>query len=470
MAGHTPETVQGNNVQEYLLDKKLSFRLIGYRWLGLTFCCIVMMGSYFCFDNPSALQTKFTDKGGLYRISGTQVNLLYSVYSFPNIILPFFGGILVDKIGVRVAILLFSGLLILGQLIFTYGVYEISFTWMIVGRVVFGFGGESLTVAQSAIVSQWFKGKELALALGLNISVARLGSSLNSMLSPLMVSSGPAPNLWIPCFVGIIFCIISFLFGVVLCWMDKEADKREGIIDGAGTSEPEKIDFKDLKNFKLLYWLLLTSCFLIYGSYFGFTNDGNDLIHEIFGFENDSAGFLLSTVYIIAAILTPAVGFMIDRIGQRAILMIIASCILITAHAILILCPIYSDGNYIALIPLGLIGIFYSLYAAVFWPCVPLVVEEKAVGTAFGVITAVQNIMLSINPIVLGAVHDNTEEERGGYLWYEVIIGAFACIGLLNSLLIYIEDRKTGNNLQKIHTDNVNSSVKSKSFSASIRR
>jgi len=118
------------------------------------------------------------------KITTSTFNLLYSVYSYPNTVLPIFGGIFLDIIGLRLGILVFSGILTIGQGVFMIGGYQKSFGIMIAGRVIFGLGGESLSVAQSAIVSKWFKGKELAMALGLNISISRLGSVINGMIVP----------------------------------------------------------------------------------------------------------------------------------------------------------------------------------------------------------------------------------------------------------------------------------------------
>lgn len=118
------------------------------------------------------------------KISTVQFNLLYSVYSYPNTVLPIFGGIFLDMIGLRIGIILFTVVLTLGQAIFTLGGFYKSLGIMIAGRVVFGLGGESLSVSQSAIISKWFKGKELAMALGFNLSISRLGSVINGFVVP----------------------------------------------------------------------------------------------------------------------------------------------------------------------------------------------------------------------------------------------------------------------------------------------
>lgn len=117
-------------------------------------------------------------------MSATEYAEQYTFYSYPNCVLPLFGGIFLDKIGVRKGLLLFTAVLTFGQFIYTYGGYKADYTIMLIGRVVFGLGGESMSVAQSAIVTVWFKGKELAMALGVNLSVSRLGSVINANTVP----------------------------------------------------------------------------------------------------------------------------------------------------------------------------------------------------------------------------------------------------------------------------------------------
>lgn len=122
-------------------------------------------------------------------LSDLQYNSLYSIYSFPNVVLPLVGGLIIDKMGVRVGTFVFSSILILGQTIFMLGGYYEKYWLMMMGRFVFGLGGECLVVSQSTVISQWFKANEIALALGLNITASRLGSSVNSALTPILYSS-----------------------------------------------------------------------------------------------------------------------------------------------------------------------------------------------------------------------------------------------------------------------------------------
>eukprot|EP01083_Nonionella_stella_P221463 791175_1 len=124
-----------------------------FRWVVLFLSCWAMFGSYYCYDNPTALANQFQDK---YNLTDTQYNLLYSVYSFPNIILPLFGGALIDKIGAEISLLIFLCFITAGQALFAFAASINSYPLMLIGRIVYGFGGESLCVAESALLAIYF--------------------------------------------------------------------------------------------------------------------------------------------------------------------------------------------------------------------------------------------------------------------------------------------------------------------------
>eukprot|EP01038_Epipyxis_sp_PR26KG_P013919 gene13919-18666_t len=173
------------------------------RWIILILACLMMVGSYYCFDIPAALKTQIDDYMGDPSDYEVKFGLLYTLYAAPNVILPFFGGYLVDLIGVRSCLLLFSSLIAIGQVVFSFGLSIKSWPIIFIGRLIFGFGGESFTVANSALLAEWFKGKELALAFGINLSISKLGSVINNVVSPALASS-----------TGIIFAL---WFGSILC-------------------------------------------------------------------------------------------------------------------------------------------------------------------------------------------------------------------------------------------------------------
>ena len=202
------------------------------RWLVLALLCIGLLGSYYCYDSPAAtmtqMETAFGGCGGCGSSASdfpTNFNLLYSVYSWPNVILPFFGGALADYLGVRIMMIAFLALLLVGQAIFSLGsmmsVENGAWFVMWAGRTVFGFGGESLSVAQSALIANWFAGKELAFALGLNLALARLGSVINDTVSNAVALA--APVYW-AFWLGAIVCGVSLAAGVWTYFLDVHAE------------------------------------------------------------------------------------------------------------------------------------------------------------------------------------------------------------------------------------------------------
>lgn len=435
-----------------------SYRMTNMRYVALALACCLLVGSYYCFDNPSALESQFTDKNGSFALSNVNYNLLYSVYSFPNIVLPLLGGFLIDRLGIRFGIILFSFLIIVGQFLVMLGGILTSYWILILGRVIFGLGGESLGVTQSTLVAKWFGDKELAFALGLNIAVSRLGSTVNTAITPRIFDA--TNGYFVPFLVGLIICCFSFCAGLMLCWMDHEADRREGKLKGGANEadETDQIKLEDLKNFNWTFWLLGINCMLIYGAFFSFTGNANDLLNKMFDVPNNTAGLYLMIIYLIAACVTPFFGKICDKYGNRATMMIFPLSLFVVAMTVLLFYPsdIVSSAT---LFPLICTGIFYSTYAAIFWPCIALVVEKKTLGTAYGIVTSIQNLNLAISPLIFGAIHDTTTN-RGGYFWALVFIIAQSLIGLYCAVMINVVDFRNGNALDKVNRLNKAESAK----------
>jgi MFS family permease len=290
-----------------------------WRWVILILTCTMMIGNYYCYDIPAALNSQMDDYFGKPDDYATLFSLLYTVYSIPNVILPFFGGYFVDKLGVRMCLIIFALLITLGQFIFAIGLSAKSWPIMFLGRVVYGFGGENLGVANSAVLSIWFEGKELALAFGLNLSIARLGSVINNLVSPILANG---INIQFALWFGVILCGGSVASCILISSIDKHLDSVMGgkgahsllinptdddetdkeieeknkqlrktlmqeaeghaevlqarhsierspsfsspLQDKEGSNEPE-ISFKDVFTFKQIFWVLAVICVVVYG-------------------------------------------------------------------------------------------------------------------------------------------------------------------------------------------------------------
>ena len=203
--------------------------------------------------------------------------------------------------------------------------------------------------------------------------------------------------------------------------MDKESDRREGKLDNINIDkdESEQIHFKDIFKFDLKFWILVITCTLIYGSFFAFNGNANDILHNMYNIPTGIAGVYLLVIYLSASIVTPMFGMVVDKYGRRVLLMILSITLFLVA--LVVFCIIPSDCNkIIPLVPLVLIGLFYATYAAIFWPCIPLVVEQNKQGTAFGVVNSIQNINLAVSPLVFGVIKNATKDQpnsKNGYLY-----------------------------------------------------
>ena len=217
--------------------------------------------------------------------------------------------------GDRLGLIVFTVVLTIGQLIFAVGGYKESYWIMMAGRFVFGLGGESMTVAQSAIVSAWFQGRELAFAFGINLSVARIGSSING---PVVTALADDYSVGFALLVGFFICCFSLLMAFLLVWIDAWAAKKDGVT--LEISEDEKFKLSDLKQFnRLPFWLVTFSCVIIYMVIFIYIQYASDMLQERFGFSDSLAGTFYALPYIISGVTSPILGFVIDKIGKRAI-------------------------------------------------------------------------------------------------------------------------------------------------------
>ncbi len=414
-----------------------------WRWIALFFGCFIASGSYYCYDIPQILQTALMNGTS---INAVQFDLLYSVYSFPNIILPLFGGIIIDRLGIKVSVALTSFFVTVGQIICTLGVAKSNFDLMIAGRALFGFGSETLNVIQNVILAKWFIGKELAFALGVSSYINLMGVSVNSILSPRILTW--TNSLYFPFLIGAFTCALSWISAIFLTCLDEKADKQEKL-SGHAIQDKEKFSFRSLRSLKRIYFLLLANVFFMYGAYAGLDNNVSDIAVERFGFTETSIGTYMFIADIILETSVAFFGFYTDKKGKRLLFLMWSSlgyCFISLALAFLK----GSTGkpDYIFVGIYASYDVFYSLYQAAFWPCIPLVVKEEMLGTAYGLAFALYNVNLTILPVIIGAMHDSTENIKFGYFWTEILLAVVTFLGIIITAILFREDKKTGGVLE----------------------
>ena len=418
-----------------------------YRFVLLLFISFLTFGSYFAYDSIGALAPTLIKELDLGRET---IGSLYSAYSLAAIFIVFFGGMLIDRLGPRKASLLFSALVTLGAIM----VAMAESTWMLfAGRFVFGAGSESLVVAQSAIIARWFKGKELALAFGISLTLSRLGTLFSFNTEQLIASY--FGNFRFALWAAALLCGVSLMTNVVYNVMDRKGERElELPRPGAG----DKIVFSDIGKFGASYWYVVFLCVTFYSAIFPFTALSTDMFATKWGIPVDSGetgGFLwqifasffhmfdtaggMSSIIIFASMVcAPFAGGLIDRIGKRASVMVLGSLVLIPAHLVM------GITHWNPIPAMVLLGVAFVLVPSALWASVPLVVEEKRVGTAFGLLTAIQNVGLMVFPKASGYLIDRTHD----YTATQIMFAGLGVAGLVFAVLLLRSDRPPGGLLQ----------------------
>ena len=299
-----------------------------YRFVVLILICNITFGSYYCYDIPGALKGQLFDQ--FPEMTQLQYNLLYSLYSWPNTVQVFFGGYIIDRyLGVRRGCFICCSVLVAGQALVCYGVQTNSVALLLAGRFLFGVGGETLAVAQSAYAAQWFKGAELATAFGIVLSFSRIGSAVNFDVSPAVVeyvnASTPGAGLIWAMYVGNMFCVFSLGCCVLLNWMDHHAEKMRLDADDSVASvvseeeEDEPVKMTDCLDFPLTVWLIFAVTITFYAAVFVFLQNGVQFVHQRYDINEKNSSFMMSLPYTVSALACPIFGYLVDKSGERKI-------------------------------------------------------------------------------------------------------------------------------------------------------
>ncbi|KAK9695459.1 Major Facilitator Superfamily [Popillia japonica] len=397
-----------------------------HRFIALFFMCFLGFGSYFCYDNPGALHDNFiTD----LNLSETDFMLLYSLYAWPNVILCFIGGFLIDRVfGIRLGTNIYMFITLIGHTIFAYGTYYNIFSVMAIGRFIFGIGGESVAVAQNNYAVLWFKGKELNMVFGIQLSLARVGSAVNFwVMEPIYKWTTQFYQgyqcIGVVLFIAGMTCLFSMICSLFMGILDKRAEKllRRNI------NAPHQVArLTDVKDFPLIFWLISIICVSYYSSIFPFIAQGESFFVKRFNLDPQDANTVNSMIYIIAAVTSPFFGILIDKVGRNLTWVVLSILITALAHSILIFTYL---NPYVGTITMGL---GYSLLAGALWPLVALIVPEYQMGTAYGLCQAIQNLGNAVMSILTGIV------VKSGYFSLEMFFLGWLGIAIIASIFVWI--------------------------------
>jgi MFS family permease len=391
-----------------------------YRWMVLVFLSLAMFGSYYAYDALSPLADVLKQQLGF---SDENIGLLQAIYSFPNIFTVVIGGFIIDRLGLRKSLMIFGALCFIGPAI-TAASNQLSV--MAAGRLIFGMGAESLNVAVVAALARWFKGKELSFAFGVNLTICRLGS-FAALNSPTWARAAYANWRW-PFLIALAFSALCVIGAIIYWVMEVQAEARFHL----GEPSTDKVIFADLFKFGVSYWYIVALCVTFYSAIFPFQTFAVKFFMEAHGTSREFGGFLSSMLTLFAMIATPLFGLLVDRIGKRALLMMFGSVLLIPVYLMM-------AYSHVALyVPMVIMGVAFSLIPAVMWPSVAYIVDQSKLGTAYGLMTMIQNIGLFGFNLLVGWANDYSHAGPGHPSGYNLGMWIFSILGFLGFTFAFL--------------------------------
>lgn len=447
-------------MQEKLNDKAWA------RWSALFIVAFTMMAAYYVNDVMAPLKSMLESQ--LHWTSG-EFGFFTGAYSFLNVFLLMliWGGLILDKFGIRFTGLLATLLMVGGTTaeyiaITCYGGpaetlmgYKLDVLMASAGYSVFGVGAEVAGITVTKIIAKWFKGKEMATAMGVQVALARIGSQAAYAVA---IPIAKTYSLSTPLFIGGLVLVGGFISFLAFTFMDKKLDTQVHI--SSESAEEEKFSFKDVAAVVRNpgFWLIALLCVLFYSCVFPFQKFATELMITKYGVDENLAGTFAGLPALGALILTPVFGGMIDKKGKAASIMMLGAAMLIFVHCIYAIPFIHAA--WVAIVLMIVLGIAFSLVPSAMWPSVAKIFPVKQLGTAYALIFFIQNIGLWGIPALIGNVLQNycivgtetidgIESVQYDYTLPMCIFTGIAVLSLLVAILLKAADRKYGYNLEK---------------------
>lgn len=449
-------------IQQKLSDSKSA------RWTALVIVSVTMMFGYFFTDVMSPLEPLLTaakEQGGLgLGWSSDDYGFFSGAYGYFNVflLLLFFGGIILDKFGIRFTgimstVLMFSGALIKWYAVghdfegaitlpFGIGTYHTQVLIACLGFAIYGVGCEIAGITVSKVIVKWFTGHELALAMGLQVALARIGTAgaLACSLPFAKAMGGVSASVGL----GAAMLCAGMIAFIVYCVMDRKEDASAAALD----AEPEEgFKFSDLATLfcNRGFWYVAVLCLMFYAGVFPFLKFATKLMVMKYAVPENVAGLIPAMLPFGTIFLTPFFGGIYDKYGKGATLMLIGSVLLTLVHITFAL-PL--NSWILAIVVMVVLGIAFGLVPSAMWPSVPKIIPMKLLGTAYALIFYIQNIGLALVPVWIGKVNQANTLTDGKTIDYTQSMTIFACFGavaIIISLLLIMEDKRKGYGLQK---------------------
>jgi MFS family permease len=459
-----------------------------FRWLVLIFASLTMFGNYYVYDCIAPIADILSRQLGF---SDSNIGLMQAIYSIPNVLMVLIGGYIVDRLGTRKAIFLFGVICFVGAAVTSYpdargfqkvivtlvnavvpilrlighipllnrisSIHELGelagiqtaraalVAGMAAGRLIFGLGAESLIVAVTTAVAKWFRGKELSFAFGINLMISRAGTLL-AQQSPSW--AGFAYSYWRnPLLISVGFAVLCVIGALVYWALEVYAEKRYQVGPAGAT---DKVVFRDIKDFGLSYWYIVALCVTFYSAIFPFETFAYKFFMDAHHVTREAGGDLVGMLTLFTMFGTPTFGLFVDKLGKRALLMMMGSVLLIpvylmmayirSANYVTVYLPSSADGHLslvahhlppILLLTMAMMGVAFSLIPAIMWPSVAYLVEQSKLGTAYGLMTMIQNIGLAGFNLMVGWANDHSHAGADNPHGYNLGMWIFSILGFL---------------------------------------
>lgn len=426
------------------------------RWVVLLSIAVPMFASYFFDDIFSSISQIFEDPSAVaLGWSMADYGYFRSAYS----LLCIFGGLVVcgmllDKWGIRVTGSIFVGLMAAGAAIVAYAVSSSfagsriasgmaaftdkpSLTLAYAGCAMFGLGSEIAGVTVNRAIAKWFKGKEMALAMGLQLALARLGTAVALIIVPRIVATDgyvPFEETSRPAMTGLALIFLALLLWALFVAIDCAYDRRECGNPGKGRTRKPEDEFRISDVWKVLsdkYFILLSLlCVSFYCCVISFRKFATSILIPRFGIDSGTASVMVAMIPFFTLVFAPVFGAVVDRVGKGTKIMILGSVMILCSHLMVAFAPSVPALGFIAI---AILGLGYSLVPAAMWPSVPKIIPESKLGTAFSLVYWVQNIGLFLTPVIVGNIIDRVKDPVAAEYFFILLAVAALMVSIVFS-------------------------------------
>jgi len=394
-------------------------------WLAFALLAVVYFSNFYVYDSIGPVADLLQQQR---RFSDTQIGMLNAIYSLPNIVLILVGGVLVDRYGAARMLLWSTAVCLSGAVLTAFGP---DFTTMATGRLLFGIGAETQNIAMTVAIIDWFAGGRIAFAMGLSLAIGRSGS-FSADMSPAWFAGAYAGGWQPPLLIAAVIAAIGMVGAIAYRYLDA----RSRAVSGGAREPHPRLAARDLLTFGHAYWYLLVLCVLWYAVILAFRSTfAIKYFQHAHGLDLATAGAMNSYVFLSAMFATPAFGWLCDRTGRYAPMLVLGALLLPLSLAIM------AYTSWSLWIATALIGVSYSLVPAVMWPLLSKLVAPERFGTALGLMWVVQNAGIAGANLLAGWLNDQAGAGALNPAGYEPMMrffGISSSLGFVFAVMLWL--------------------------------